>query len=123
MEKLRISRRDFMNGVAMSLAAGSYLSPLELLAKSTAPYPPALMGLAFGIIAILTVLFYSFTIEVNESCITWYFRPGFWRKMLPLEEIGDCRTVQNPICGALGLGILEPVGSIMCPVYWLWKSV
>ena len=34
-----------MNGVAMRLAAGSYLSPLELLANSTTPYPPGLMGL------------------------------------------------------------------------------
>ena len=40
-----ISRRDFLNGVALSVAAGSYLSPLELLAKTEAPYPPALTGL------------------------------------------------------------------------------
>jgi spermidine dehydrogenase len=48
--KLRISRRDFMNGVAMSLAAGTSLSPLELMAMDqkrleTGPYPPALTGL------------------------------------------------------------------------------
>ena len=40
-----ISRRDFMNGVALSIAAGSYLSPLELLAATNAYYPPALTGL------------------------------------------------------------------------------
>ncbi len=40
-----ISRRDFMNGVALSVAAGSYLSPLELLARSAAHYPPALTGM------------------------------------------------------------------------------
>ena len=42
---LNITRRDFMNGVAMGVAAGSALSPLELLARSTVPYPPALMGM------------------------------------------------------------------------------
>ena len=42
-----ISRRDFLNGVALSLAAGTTLSPLELLARQDdAPYyPPALTGL------------------------------------------------------------------------------
>lgn len=47
-KKLNISRRDFLNGVALSVAAGSSLSPLELLAmtaKDGAPYPPALTGL------------------------------------------------------------------------------
>ena len=43
--ELNISRRDFMNGVAMSLAAGSYLSPMELLANTGLPYPPGLTGL------------------------------------------------------------------------------
>ena len=48
--KLGISRRDFMNGVAMSLAAGTYLSPMELWATernrtSASPYPPALTGM------------------------------------------------------------------------------
>jgi len=46
VSKLNISRRDFMNGVAMSVAAGSSLSPLELLAATGSnPYPPALTGL------------------------------------------------------------------------------
>lgn len=45
--KLNISRRDFMNGVALSVAAGSSLSPLELLAQGAgnSAYPPALTGL------------------------------------------------------------------------------
>ncbi|WP_321395572.1 NAD(P)-binding protein [Emcibacter sp.] len=51
-----ISRRDFMGGIALSLAAGTALSPLECLAlaetsapRTTAsgalPYPPSLTGL------------------------------------------------------------------------------
>jgi spermidine dehydrogenase len=43
--KLNITRRDFINGMAMSVAAGSALSPLELLARSPTPYPPALTGM------------------------------------------------------------------------------
>jgi spermidine dehydrogenase len=44
-----INRRDFLNGMAISLAAGTTLSPAELLAQpqgSSAPYyPPALTGM------------------------------------------------------------------------------
>ena len=49
-KKLSITRRDFMNGFAMSLTAGTALSPFELLAKdyrssSEALYPPELIGM------------------------------------------------------------------------------
>ncbi len=50
MKKLtEISRRDFMNGMAMSLVAGTSLSPLQLMAMQknggSAYYPPALTGM------------------------------------------------------------------------------
>ena len=47
-DKPNITRRDFLNGVALSLAAGTSLSPLELLAQGGASkpyYPPLLTGL------------------------------------------------------------------------------
>ena len=44
-DKLNITRRDFINGMALGVAAGGSLSPLELLAKSPAAYPPALTGM------------------------------------------------------------------------------
>ncbi|MCY4565527.1 MAG: twin-arginine translocation signal domain-containing protein, partial [Gammaproteobacteria bacterium] len=43
-EQLQITRRDFLNGVALGVAAGATLSPMELLAMAgdeRAPYPPA----------------------------------------------------------------------------------
>ncbi|HNP34290.1 MAG TPA: NAD(P)-binding protein [Woeseiaceae bacterium] len=44
---LHISRRDFLNGIALGSLAGSSLSPLELLAaaRGAEAYPPALTGL------------------------------------------------------------------------------
>ena len=48
MNKSNISRRDFMNGFALSLAVGSAMAPIELLAQASAgthPYPPGLTGL------------------------------------------------------------------------------
>ena len=47
-EQLRITRRDFLNGVALGMAAGVTLSPRELLAMAgdeRPPYPPALTGM------------------------------------------------------------------------------
>lgn len=41
MSKLNISRRDFLNGFALSVTAGSALFPLELMAQD-GRYPPAL---------------------------------------------------------------------------------
>lgn len=46
--RLKITRRDFINGVALGVAAGLSLSPRELLAMGGAegaPYPPALTGM------------------------------------------------------------------------------
>ena len=44
-----INRRDFINGMALSLAAGSTLSPLEILARTAVGkspyYPPGLTGM------------------------------------------------------------------------------
>lgn len=47
-DRLKISRRDFLNGIALGVAAGTTLSPLELLAMDSAGgvyYPPALTGM------------------------------------------------------------------------------
>ena len=49
-KKLNISRRDFVNGFALSLTAGTTLSPLEIfamdkMATSHGIYPPMLTGM------------------------------------------------------------------------------
>lgn len=47
-DRLRISRRDFINGIALGVAAGGTLSPVELMAmaaRTGEPYPPALTGM------------------------------------------------------------------------------
>jgi spermidine dehydrogenase len=53
-DRLKISRRDFLNGIALGVAAGSALSPLEAMARSLTTgaeagrdrvYPPALTGM------------------------------------------------------------------------------
>ncbi len=40
-----ITRRDFLDGLALAVAGGMTLSPRQLLAQAARPYPPALVGL------------------------------------------------------------------------------
>src|SRR5690606_25062515 len=47
-DRRRITRRDFINGMALGVAAGGSLSPLGLMARAARagdPYPPALTGM------------------------------------------------------------------------------
>lgn len=93
-----VQRADYI--LILLFLAGCLVLAAEM---GISTFPSSLIGLAFGIIAIVTVLFYALTIEVNESHITWYFGPGFWRKTVSLEEVGDCKTVQNPIWWGFGI--------------------
>lgn len=46
-DRLNITRRDFLNGIAVGTAAASYVSPLNLFAEEIPPeyYPPTMTGL------------------------------------------------------------------------------
>jgi transcriptional regulator with XRE-family HTH domain len=65
--------------------------------------PAAGLGVLFGVLTVTCFIFSSMTIEVNESEIHWFFGPGAFRKTLPLEEVGSCMKVKNPIW--MGFGI------------------
>lgn len=61
------------------------------------------IGILFGLLTITTIIFSSMTIEVNESELSWFFGPGVFKKQIPLEEIGSCKKVKNPLW--MGFGI------------------
>lgn len=65
--------------------------------------PAAAIGVLFGVLTLVAIIFSSMTIEVNESEVSWYFGPGLFKKSLPLEEVGQCKKVKNPLW--MGLGI------------------
>lgn len=73
------------------LLATGFLALGELL-----PIPAFAMGIVFGVLTILTVMFSSMTIEVTESEIRWFFGPGLFRKQISLEEVGEYKKVRNP---------------------------
>ncbi|WP_395005922.1 helix-turn-helix transcriptional regulator [Undibacterium sp.] len=61
------------------------------------------LGVLFGLLTVILILFSSMTIEVNESELTWFFGLGALKKSIPLEEIGSCSKVRNPLW--MGFGI------------------
>lgn len=65
--------------------------------------PAAGIGVLFGVLTLAAITFSSMTIEVNESEINWYFGPGLLKRNLPLEEVGQCKKVKNPLW--MGIGI------------------
>lgn len=87
-----------------SLAAIGVLA-IAILAVNdiVAVIPAAAMGVLFGVLTIVAIVFSSMTIEVNENELSWFFGPGLFKKQLLLEEIGDCRKVKNPVW--MGFGI------------------
>jgi transcriptional regulator with XRE-family HTH domain len=65
--------------------------------------PPFAIGIIFGLLTIVAIIFSSMTIEVNESEVSWFFGPGVLKKQIPLEEVAGCRKVKNPLW--MGFGI------------------
>ena len=65
--------------------------------------PSEALGIIFGVLTIVAIIFSSMTIEVNESEVSWYFGPGVFKKQIALEEIANCNNVKNPIW--MGFGI------------------
>ncbi|MEN0038052.1 MAG: helix-turn-helix transcriptional regulator [Cellvibrio sp.] len=74
-----------------------------LIINESFSLPSAGIGVLFGVLTLAAITFSSMTIEVNESEINWYFGPGLFKKSLPLEEVGQCKKVKNPLW--MGIGI------------------
>jgi transcriptional regulator with XRE-family HTH domain len=88
----------------VTLAGISMVAALVLAVNDLAvALPAAGIGVLFGLLTLVAIAFSSMTIEVNESEISWYFGPGLFKKNLPLEEVGQCKKVKNPIW--MGFGI------------------
>lgn len=85
--------------LAMPLIAAIFLG----INDWTRVLPPAALGVLFGVLTIVTIIFSSMTIEVNESEVSWYFGPGVLKKNILLEQIASCRKVKNPLW--MGFGI------------------
>lgn len=86
-----------LTGIPMAAALVMYINHMLI------PVPAVGLGVLFGVLTLVAYAFSSMTIEVNESEIVWYFGPGVFKKSLPLEEVGQCKKVKNPLW--MGFGI------------------
>ena len=64
-----------------------------------------MIGVLFAVLVTLTVVFYSLSIEVNDSEVNWYFGPGFLRKSLPLEQIAECTPTKTAFWHGFGVRV------------------
>lgn len=87
----------------VTFAAIPLMAVLVMIMNDLVAIPAPALGVLFGSLTLVAVTFSSMTIEVNESEISWYFGPGLFKKSLPLEEVGQCKKVKNPLW--MGFGI------------------
>ena len=70
--------------------------PALLLAGFSQPTQSWPAGVVAILLVLFTWLFSSLKIEVNEENLVFWFGPGWWRKVIPLQEVTGCRSVKNP---------------------------
>lgn len=93
-----VQRGDYM---LLALAIAGFV--LIVWQYEAALIPPAIFGLIFVGLGLLAILFYSMTIEVSESDVSWYFGPGVWRKTIKLEDIESSTATYDSLW--LGFGV------------------
>ncbi len=88
------------------------VSVLTLLLKTGTFY---LIQIAFlTMLVVALALFYSLSVEIKDNTLLCRFGAGLIRKRIPLSDIQQARTVQNPWYA--GWGIHRMPGQ-----YWLWN--
>ena len=90
-------------GIAVFLTMPILVAGALLLDHHIPSFPTIALGILFGIFTIVTFMFSSMTVEVNESEVSWFFGPGVFKNSMMLEEIGECSKVRNSFW--LGFGI------------------
>ena len=55
------------------------------------------------VIAIITWLFRSLTVEISDTELTWYFGSGFPLKRVPLNEVISAEAVQTTVWDGWGI--------------------
>ena len=55
------------------------------------------------VIAIITWLFRSLTVEISDTELTWYFGSGFPLKRVPLSEIASAEPIRTTVWDGWGI--------------------
>jgi hypothetical protein len=96
--------------VMLGVAAATMVviaAPLVLTApRNTAILLPLLF--VFSIMAIVTILFSSMTVQLDEDVLRWHFGPSFWRNRLALAEIQEATAIKTKWYWGYGIKFFGP---------------
>ena len=67
----------------------------------------------FIILTLLTFLFSSLSIQVDNDEINWFFGPGFWKKSIKIESIKSATIIKTRWYYGLGIRLI--------PSGWLYN--
>lgn len=56
-----------------------------------------------GALGLVTILFSTLTVEIDDQELRFYFGPGFWRKRIPLRDIKHVEVVRNTVYYGWGI--------------------
>jgi uncharacterized membrane protein len=99
--------------IGVVIIAALVVAIVLVLILSTGTFHPIFIAILTILVAALA-LFYSLSVEIKDNTLICRFGAGLIRKRIPLSEIHQARTVQNPWYA--GWGIRWMPGQ-----YWLWN--
>ena len=87
-------------GTALLLVMGAVILFVSLIAfdKNNEVIWPLII-----IVGLISFLFHSLNIKVNNSEIKWSFGPGFWKKSVKLEAVNSVRVINTKWYYGLGI--------------------
>lgn len=72
------------------------------ITKSTEP-----IGFAYLIVGVLSILFSSLTIKVEDGEVKWFFGPKFWSKSIKTSEIESIKKIRTKWYYGLGIRLIS----------------
>ena len=87
-------------GTALLLVMGAVILFVSLIAfdKNNEVIWPLII-----IVGLISFLFHSLNIKVNNSEIKWSFGPGFWKKSVKLKAVNSVRVINTKWYYGLGI--------------------
>ena len=90
-------------GIAMIMIM-ALMMLLLVYASISKPNEP--IGVIFVIVAVVTILFSTLTIQVDKEKIVWFFGPKFWSKSIDIAEIESAQQIRTKWYYGLGIKLI-----------------
>ncbi|WP_137225867.1 hypothetical protein [Shewanella sp. MEBiC00475] len=91
-------------GIAMLSVMG--IVTLVLIFASVTQ-PTESIGFAYLIVVVVSILFSTLTIKVEDGNIKWFFGPKFWNKSIKISEIESVQEIRTKWYYGLGIRLIS----------------